>query len=205
MPKRKSKKRVRDESTPEMHGKDSLVDQLTKTLKGRAPAYIPQVLIGEWSLDTVKTGFVMSKRQFVKLSTIMLTRAAELCGTWSVMFYPKSGHLVTGTSMLHPMVFPLLALSKNFEYYKWLHGPSLACDWVNFAVRVINENRDYDFVLFARAKADNDDRSTDLLRTFSIKTGLVHQGTMHVGGGRIYNEDSAIPYTESQTDTIVRA
>ena len=205
MPKRKSKKRVRDESTPEMHGKDSLVDQLTKTLKGRAPAYIPQVLIGEWSLDTVKTGFVMSKRQFVKLSTIMLTRAAESCGTWSVMFYPKSGHLVAGTTMLHPMVFPLLALSKNFEYYKWSHGPGLACDWMKFTMELIDKRVDYDFVMFATKPDDDGCSTSSLLQTFSVTTGLVHKGKIHVGGGRMYHEDSAQPCNESFYDNIIYA
>jgi hypothetical protein len=95
-------------------------------------------------------------------------------------------------------VFPLKALSTNFGYYKWTHGPRFACDWLAFMTKLATKSLDYDLVMFSAKR-----NGTEMLQTFSIETGEVHKTEISVGGGRFYHEPSAMPYSESEYDTIV--
>jgi hypothetical protein len=170
----------------------SFLKQLSQNLKSED---MLEPLSNAWQLNKIDYGFVMSRQQFIKLSEIMQERASHSSGLWTVFFYPKSGHLMIREGRTSKIVFPLVALSENFEYYKWIHGPRLAHEWVKFATEL--SSLDYDFVLFSK---QND---TEMLQSFSTQTDQVHKNNVFVDGGRPYYEPVATEYMGSPYDTII--
>jgi len=131
----------------------------------------------------------MTRSQFIDLTLNVMQRRNSKTGLWTIFFYPKSTHLVVHTDFQN-RVYPLLALSENYEYYKWIYGPKLVHDWINFA-KIITKIF-YGYVFFTGKS----------LRAVDIKNGAIVEADITVGGGRFY-EPLACPYKVFGMDVVV--
>ena len=148
-------------------------------------------------LDQVEIGFVLTRNQFDSITTLVMEKQAKVCpGMWSNFFYPLSGHVVFKLDFLDMIVYPLLALSTNFPYYKWIYGPGLPGDWVKFADMI--KGTDCDYVLF------KDEKSREMLCAINSVSGKFYQSNIHVGGGRMYCHSVARPYEIGQYDKVIK-
>lgn len=137
-------------------------------------------LYSTWNLkDTV--GFIMTRTQFDYLSEVMQKRLEQRVGLWTVFFYPKSAHLAIDNGFKRT-ICPLVGLSIDFPYYKWIHGPRMAEQWVDFAKKIQKVDTDY---VFCQQTDDGQ------LSVVEKETGIVIVAPLDCGGGRVYHEPSA--------------
>ncbi len=159
---------------------------------------IPAELIAEMlKLDQVKIGFVLTRNQFDSITTLVMEKQAKICpGMWSNFFYPLSGHVVFELDWPGRLVYPLLALSTNFSYYKWIYGPRFPIDWVKFSDMI--KETDCNYILFKEEEGHGMFYSVDSV------SGEIYQLSMFVGGGRMYHQPSAHPCGISPYDEVIK-
>lgn len=155
-------------------------------------------------LREIKSGFVMTYKQFESLvMKTFLPKTLETQGTWSIQFHPKSGHMFERAGLFCPKkVYHLPALSRNFELFRWSVGITTCKQWCEFYKHVANKCRPEYIVL---GKNEKGEYTLSCLELVNSKDDVSVTSSMHVhiGGGRIYNDESARPYQPDETDEII--
>jgi len=150
-----------------------------------------QAIIPLLTLNDRPQAIVMTRAQFDHLAPIMRERGKIVPASWSMTFYPKSGHM-RDHGMIAP-VYPLPVLPKNFGYFRWHYGPGFPKEWARFAEQI--QGRKCPYVLF-------DEKENEFVAV-DVETGIVYTGEGFVGGGRVYHEPSATPYHVSKYDEVI--
>jgi hypothetical protein len=139
----------------------------------------------------------MTRAQFDDVTVTMRERAAESSGSWTVFFYPKSAHMAIESLRRDRTVYPLVALSTDFDYYKWVHGPGFAKEWVKFAKSIRNVPSRYIFHGKIRGRGDS------VLSAIHDETGKEYASRADPGGGRVYHEPAAQKLTYYAYDRLI--
>lgn len=157
-------------------------------------AAVPLRLRMRWRVRT-SNGFIMSRAQFDHLTEKMRELVDEGDGYFTLRFYQRSGHVVKGKT--RRTVYPLVALSTDFEYYNWRVDVKLAREWATFADSIRYVSADYvSCASIAPGKV--------LTLRIVDSDGGDRIAPAHIGMGRVYHEPAAEEYTVQQGyDTVV--
>ncbi len=144
------------------------------------------------------TGFVLTKTQFEHLSNSFAKYAAQSMGLYRLQFHPKSGHIIHGHMSGYSTfdVYPTRGLSANFEYFRWSFNGLFCKDWIKFNEKIKYTNCEYIVI------KHGEDFDT-LLCSYDPVENECHLLGIHMGGGRPYCEEVAVPYEIIDGDVVV--
>jgi hypothetical protein len=145
-------------------------------------------------MDSNVKGFILTANQFNHLATFFNEYSMEKYGTWKLEFRHKSGHIIHQRHMKN-YVYPCVALSSDFPYFRMEFNGRFCEDWVKF--NKIARKSNAEFIVFKNDHNNN-------ISSFSMCGGTSYmEMTTWFGGGRLYHEPSATPYTLSTFDNVI--
>lgn len=154
-------------------------------------------------LDEVTAGFVMSRDQYNHYTTEIIAKRTACPASYSDAFYPKSSHMVVKERMFSEEVaYSLLAITKEFPYFRWHYGPGMPEEWRAAAPNIQNLTEGpVAFLWYKRPWPFINGK--EMLVAIDKNSKKILQSSIHIGGGRLYHEPSAQPYNVEFADKVI--